>query len=214
MLKNQYLSKEDILTSDPLREYFVWWDDITKEDLTNLKEKLNSVKSEQSMQKYFENNPIFLIQHLGGGHGRWVIPHKKLGSEFITDFVIGEKHSGGFQWTAVELESPKAIMFNKNGDPNKTLNHAIRQILDWRAWLKKNQNYASREREKNGLGLIDIDSQVEGLIIIGREKYLNPNNNELRRQISLENRIKIHTYDWILRMASGRFEALKFSKTK
>ena len=214
MLKNQYLSKEDILTSDPLREYFVWWDDITKEDLTNLKEKLNSVKSEQSMQKYFENNPIFLIQHLGGGHGRWVIPHKKLGSEFITDFVIGEKHSGGFQWTAVELESPKAIMFNKNGDPNKTLNHAIRQILDWRAWLKKNQNYASGEREKNGLGLIDIDSQVEGLIIIGREKYLNPNNNELRRQISLENRIKIHTYDWILRMASGRFEALKFSKTK
>jgi hypothetical protein len=47
---------------------------------------------------------------------------------------VGEKSSLGYEW--IELESPILRMFNANGDPSKYLTHAIRQILDWRAWLK------------------------------------------------------------------------------
>jgi len=49
-------------------------------------------------------------------------------SEHVADFVIGEKHSFGFEWQAVELENPLRPMFNKNGDPSQYLNHAIHQI--------------------------------------------------------------------------------------
>jgi len=214
MLKIRTLSREEIIANDPLGDFFVWWDDITIEDILSLKKKLEISSNELEMQKFFENNPIFLIQHLGGGHGRWVIPHKKLGSEYITDFLIGEKHSGGFVWIAVELESPKVKLFNKYGDPSKPLNHAIRQILDWRAWLQENQNYAARSRNKNGLGLTDIEPRLEGLILIGREKDLKDNNKELRRQLTNDLRIKIHTYDWLIRTASSRNEALKSSRQK
>lgn len=74
---------------------------------------------------------MLLAQIVGGGHGRWVIPRQRLGAEHVTDFLVGEKSSIGFEWLAVELESPKARMSRKSGDPTQTLNHAVRQITDW-----------------------------------------------------------------------------------
>jgi hypothetical protein len=35
------------------------------------------------MQSYLSAHPELLIQHLGGGHGRWVIPQKRLGAEYL-----------------------------------------------------------------------------------------------------------------------------------
>ena len=107
---------EMIKREPEIEEYFVWWDDITQDKVDGFRNKIDLATDEPEMQKFFEENPIYLIQHLGGGHGRWVIPQKRLGSEFTTDFVIGESHSFGYDWIAVELESPKAKMFNKNGD--------------------------------------------------------------------------------------------------
>ncbi|MFC1805789.1 Shedu anti-phage system protein SduA domain-containing protein [Planctomycetota bacterium] len=150
------------------------------------------------MQRYFEDHPEFLVQVLGGGHGRWVIPQKRLGSEHVTDFLLGERHSFGYEWLAVELESPKRRMFNRSGDPSATLTHAIRQIHDWRGWLKRNQPYASRPREESGLGLPDIDCNVTGLVLIGRRDDVDPSTNELRRQMVTDLRIQIHSYDYVL----------------
>lgn len=195
------VSREQIIAKDPLGEFLVFWKDKSSTDVDSLEERLNSAKNERDMQSYLEEHPLLLIQHLGGGHGRWVIPHQKLGVQFVTDFVIAEKSSIGFEWVAVELESPIAKLFTKKGDPSATLNHAIRQISDWRAWLKKNQNYAARSRSENGLGLMDIDSDIPGLIISGRESALSPDTKELRRQLCANLNIKIHTYDWLVRMA-------------
>ena len=142
---------------------------------------------------------------MGGGHGRWVIPKKRFGCEYVTDFLIGEKSSIGFEWYAIELESPKAKMFTKAGNPSKTLTHAIRQIQDWRRWLQLNQNYASRPRNESGLGLTDITADLPGLILIGRQANIDESSNGLRRQMVTDSRIKIHSYDWLLG-SGGLFE--------
>lgn len=197
-------SREQVLAEDPLGEFHVWWNDVRQQDVDELEKKLSTAKNEHDMQRYLEKHPLMLIQHMGGGHGRWVIPQKRLGSEFVTDFVIAEKSSIGFEWVAVELESPKAGLFTKMGDPSTTLSHAIRQISDWRVWLQKNQNYAARARNENGLGLTDIDSRLPGLIIIGREEGLDSTTRELRRQLGGDLKIKIHTYDWLVRMGRER----------
>lgn len=197
-------SRAEIIAKDPLGEFHVWWNDIGAQDVADLEKKLNTAKNENVMQHYLEKHPLMLIQHMGGGHGRWVIPQKKLGAEFVTDFVIAERSSIGFEWVAVELESPTAKLFTKKGDPSAALTHAIRQISDWRAWLQKNQNYAARSRIESGLGLTDIDPRLPGLIIIGREKDLDSNTRELRRQLSVDLRIKIHTYDWLVRIAGDK----------
>jgi len=55
------------------------------------------------MQAFLEREPSMLLQHLGGGDGRWVIPRKRLGAEHVIDFIIGERDSAG--WQAVELKS-------------------------------------------------------------------------------------------------------------
>jgi hypothetical protein len=197
--------REQRLARQPLRDYHVQWDDITHADVDRFEHTLDEVapkakKPELVVQAYLERHPLMLTAYLWG-HGRWVIPQKRLGSEYVTDFVIGESSSAGFQWVAVELESPCARMFNKKGDPSGALNHALRQLREWRVWLEHNQNYAARSREEQGLGLTDISPRSEGLILIGRERELDPATNAHRRTLMEEARADIHTYDWLVRAA-------------
>jgi hypothetical protein len=189
---------KDIIRKDPLGEFFVWWLDFSTKDITAFKKCLARATREADLQKFLDAKPGLLAQQLGGGHGRWVIPQKRLGCEYVTDFMVGEKSSAGFEWYAVELESPMAKMFTKAGDPSRQLNHAIRQISDWRSWLERNQPYAARLRTEHGLGLTDISPRLPGLILIGRTSDIADSSNELRRQMMNELRIQIHSYDWLI----------------
>ncbi|QGX40208.1 Shedu anti-phage system protein SduA domain-containing protein [Permianibacter aggregans] len=200
---------EELRRKDPLSDFFTWWDRATPDDLAALAGALDDATREEDIQQFLQLNPHFLIQHLGGGHGRWVLPKQKLGAEYVTDFLIAEKHSFGFDWQAVELESPLRPMFNKNGDPSQHLNHAIRQITDWRAWLKSNQSYASRPRTEGGLGLTDIDANLKGLILIGRRAAIDPETNARRRQLVQNLNIEIHSFDYLLQSLEGRLVALR-----
>jgi len=197
----------ELLAKDPLKDFFVWWDDISAADVKAFEKRLRTARTEHDLQSFLESNPKLLIQHVRGSHARYVIPQKRLGAEYVTDFMIGGKHSGGFEWQAVELESSKAPMFNKSGYPGKYLMHAIFQILDWRAWLQRNQNYAARLLAEGGLGLTDIVARVPGLILIGRRGEIDPSTNERRRQLVNELAIEIHSYDFLLEWAKGRIHA-------
>lgn len=185
------------------------WDEITSDEIEAFESALDTARDEHDMQHFLEANPRILIQHLVGGHGTWVIPKKRLGSEHETDFVIAQRISGDFIWYAVELERPQAKMFNKNGDPSAALTHALRQISDWRDWLSQNRDYAAKPRERSGLGLTGIDPELEGLIIIGRDAELDQRATvSRRRRLERIHRIKIETYDWLLFQASERLKVL------
>src|SRR5262249_26917135 len=123
-------TRKESLADDELREFHVWWLDINERHVRAFEKCLNAAKSEREIQEFLEQNPMLLVQHLGGGHGRWAIPQQRLGSSHVTDFIIGHAHSDGHDWVAVVLESPSAALYSKNGDPSKHLNHAIRQVLD------------------------------------------------------------------------------------
>lgn len=196
-------SREELIANETLKDFFVWWDDITQEDVDAFNEILNNATIENEVQTFLEKNPILLIQHLGGGHGRWVVPKKRLGAEYVTDFIIGERHSYGYEWRAVELENPNAPMFTRSGDPSSHLTRAIRQIQDWRAWLQRNQNYAARSESEGGLGLIDIVAKIPGLILIDRRENVDSRSNERRRQMVNDLGIMIHTYDFLIDSAQG-----------
>ena len=206
-LMNLEEASQKMLREDPLKDYFTWWDSISELDVDALKRAIDQASKEEDIQQFLQANPKYLIQHLGGGHGRWVIPKKRFGSEHITDFLIGESHSFGFDWQAVELESPLRKMFNKNGDPNQYLNHAIRQINDWRAWLNHNQNYASRSKDEGGLSLKDINQNIPGLILIGRRKDVDPETKDRRQQMSKSQNIRIHSYDFLVDSLEGRLNS-------
>ena len=157
---------------------------------------LQTATTERAVQLVLEEHPVLLARALGGGRGRWVIPQKALGAEHVPDFIIGEKSSLGYEWTLVELEGPTRRMFNRNGDPSKDLNHAIRQIVDWRSWLSVNLDYARRSRDANGLGLNDIDPVPPGLILLGRREP-GGSSRARRRQYARDLNIRIHSIDWL-----------------
>jgi Domain of unknown function (DUF4263) len=191
-------------------DLFVSRDEITRDEIAAYQSALDTARDEADMQHCLEANPRMLIQHLTGGRGAWVIPQKRLGSEHVTDFVIAQEASGGLVWYAVELERPQAKMFNKNGDPSAVLNHALRQISDWRDWLSQNRDYAAKPLGRSGLGLIDIDPELEGLIIIGRDAEVDQRATaSRRRRLERVNRVRIETYDWLLTQAIERVAALE-----
>jgi hypothetical protein len=185
------------------------WNDITDQDVAKLLRVLDSAGDERPVQRHLATNPLLLVQHLGGGHGRWVFSQKRLGSEFVTDFVIGERSSSGFEWQFVELQSPRARLFvSSSGRQSKQLDEGIRQILEWRRWLDDNRDYARRPRARNGLGLVDAAGSDPGLLLIGRAD-LSENGKVRRRRLSQELQIQIHTYDWLVRQASNRVKSLR-----
>jgi hypothetical protein len=111
---------------------------------------------------------------------------------------------------AIELESPKAKLLTKNGDFTSRANHAIRQIQDWRTWLGRNTDYASRPKDKDGLGLIDIDSRIRGVVFIGRRSEVDEKANARRRQLAADLGISLHSFDSLI--DSARQEAERGSR--
>ena len=197
-----------LLKSLPLSEFFVERGPVA-EGQRALAVVLDS-GHERDAQRALEDHPRLLIHNLCTQIG-WVVPQKRLGSEYVTDFLIAERLSPGFYWQAVELESPKAPMFTKSGDPSRQLTHAIRQVQDWRTWIASNQAYASRSRRENGLGLEEISPNLPGLILIGRRHAVDPATNALRRQMMSDLRIEIRTFDSLLDDARSLPLYAKFS---
>ena len=186
---------------EELESSSVIWDRISTEKANSLQALLDTNPNEEAVHHFLDDNPEFLIQVLGGGHGRYQISKERLGSEYVPDFLVAEMSSIGIEWYGVELESPRLKAHRNDGLPTQGLNHAIGQVRDWRAWLLNNVDYARRPREQHGLGLLGIDSRVPGLILIGRRQDYPQRFNEYRRQMNHQEQVLIHSYDWLLEVA-------------
>ena len=193
-------SSEDYWSGHPLREFHVQHMGLSVDVITAFERCLNESADEKPVQVFLEAHPGLLVQLLHAAP-RFSLPRHRLGAEFVPDFIIGEHSSDGYNWLVVELESPRLSFFTNAGDPRARLTHAIRQIQDWRAWLHRNQNYASRTRAESGLGLTDITAIVPGIILMGRRALLDSETNARRRQMASDLKIRIHTYDNLIEAA-------------
>lgn len=100
----------------PLGEFFVRHFGITEQQVAEFEQCIDAATNERPIQAFLKANPIILVQHLRAS-GRFVLHRKRLGTEFESDFIIGEHHSYGYDWQVVELESPRFPLFTKKGDP-------------------------------------------------------------------------------------------------
>jgi Domain of unknown function (DUF4263) len=208
-------SREDILKSDPLAELHVYWlQSIALDVVEAFRVCIDTAADEKPIQRFLTEHPIFLVLFLHGGHGRWVIPQTRLGAEFVPDLVVGDADSDGTHWTLVELESPRAKLFTKKGPPGRELNQALYQIRSWRSWIGANRDYAIRPPGENGLGLTDISANAAGLILIGRRATLTAEDVERRKELHSEQRVLIHTYDWLLDVAEATVVARNGESTE
>lgn len=166
--ENDWLEKahtHHYLARKHLSEYYSVYEIITAQDVEGLISIINDSNREEDIQAFLAAHPTFLTHHMGGA-GRYCIPKKNLGGIFIPDFLIADLNSFGIEWRAVELKNPKARMFNKNGNPSRDLNEAMKQIRNYRDWLKNNINEARKLKQEKGHGLIGIEPELKCLILI------------------------------------------------
>lgn len=202
-------SRSAAVIDDDLASAFVWWDDIAKRDLDAYVAILEAASDERPLQRHFALHPLLLVQHLHGGHGRWVLPQKRLGAEYVPDFAIAQRSSSGTEWQFVELQSPRARLFvPSSGRQSQQLDEGLRQVSEWRRWLAANRDYARRPRSEQGLGLRAVTADDPGLLLIGREGQLTDDDRERRRQLAHQHNVQIRTYDWITREAHARLDDL------
>jgi len=176
-----------------------------KSDLLGLEEVIEASRDERPIQRFLEEHPA-LLTLLAQGNDCFVIPQKQLGSEYVPDFLVAFVDSAGIHWHLVELESPRASMFTRDGKAfGKECRKGINQIAEWREWLDGNVAYARKRQSEDGLGLFDIRNDAPGVVLVGRRSTLSNRNESLRNHQRTSN-ILVHTYDWLVESLRGSFE--------
>lgn len=127
--------------------------------IEHLKELLNNKVNEEDLQSYLRQHP-FLLRAASE-----VIPKKKLGEDFITDFVLLNILDQGPIYTLVELERSSHQILTKEGLLSSPVNQAIKQTRDWDIWLEANKPYLRNK-------LYGFESP-QYLIVIGRTKGMS-----------------------------------------
>jgi hypothetical protein len=109
--------------------------------LADWKTVLDNASREQEIQNYLERHPALvpgiLDLHNGPLHGI-IVSKFPFGADYRCDFAFVTRHSMALQFTFVEIEDPKKLIFNKDGSFSQSFNQARQQIADWNIWAKTN----------------------------------------------------------------------------
>ncbi len=111
---------------------------------------LEKTNGEREISAYLKKNKNILIKTFcTSWNYKTCVAEFSFGSDFKCDFLILCANSGF--WTAIfiELESPKATLYLKNGTPSKILRIAQRQISDWKSWIRINETYLRQQFSKH-----------------------------------------------------------------
>lgn len=171
--------------------------------LQALLKDLDDATNEAPLQRRFQSDPE-LLACLLRGPDRFVCPQVQLANRYVADFLIMDDDSTGPRWVLIELETPNSsITIKSSREFDKCTRKGISQIHEWREWLSTNGGIARRPRREDGLGLVGIRAADDAYVIVGRRHLLNAQNSTLRRQIWENDRIRIHTYDWLIEQITG-----------
>lgn len=131
-----------------------------------------------------------------------VIPKKKLGEDFITDFVIVTPSDQGPTYTLVEIEKASHKILTKDNSLSSPTNHAIKQTRDWDVWLEKNKAYLQ--------GKLPGFETPKYMVVIGRGNALDDTAKTYLRSYNRDwKNIELLTYDDVLVRFNGVISVLE-----
>lgn len=176
---------------------------LTLEIVEALQGVVATAHDERPIQQFIEAHPETLAALLGG-RDRFVLPRRSLAGKYVPDFLACDTDSLGLRWLLVELETPRSsITLSSQNELDAYARRGVTQIREWREWLQNNLDMARRPVGQDGLGLPDIRPRSEGLVLAGRRDVLNDNAGAVRHAYREDDRIRIHTYDWLLESLFG-----------
>ena len=153
---------------------------------------------EEELQLFLKANPFVLHPSAD------CIPKKKLGEDFVTDFVLVATTTQGPTYILVELERSSHQILTKDLVLSGPVNHAIKQTRDWDVWLENNKAYI-----QNKLPGFETPTY---LVVIGRGNSLTDDERAYLRSYNREwKNTSLMTYDDVLsrfRSTIGNLEAI------
>lgn len=156
---------------------------------------LNDAEREEELQLFLKENPMVLHPTAE------VIPKKKLGEDFVTDFVLVTPSDQGPTYTLVEIEKSSHPIVVKDNSLSSQTNHAIKQTRDWDVWLEQNKPYI-----QNKLPGFETPKYM---VIIGRGNSLDDTAKAYLRSYNRDwKNIELLTFDDILVRFNGVITAL------
>lgn len=157
---------------------------------------LSNAEREEDLQIFLKENPMLLHPTAE------IIPKKKLGEDFITDFVIVSPSDQGPTYTLVEIEkSSHPILIKDCALSAKTI-HAIKQTRDWDVWLEQHKAYLQ--------GNLPGFETPKFLVIIGRSNEFGEKEKAYLRSYNRDwKNTELLSYDDILVRFNGVIEALE-----
>jgi hypothetical protein len=176
---------------------------------------------EAELQRFLESCPRPLHVVFNEGWNDYLaIPQFQFGPDYRADFVILSLHSGAWNACFIELKSPSARLYLRDGTESRALRTALRQVKDWSRWIERDQSRLvealhrgvrlAREKGESipenppgpGLGrLFDPGTVIltAYAIVIGRRATLSGVDNERRaNELQWSRRVEIVTYDRLL----------------
>ena len=120
------------------------------------------------------------------------IPKKKLGEDFVTDFVLVTTTAQGPTYLLVEIERAAHPLLTQEFTLTKEVNHAIKQTRQWDVWLEKNKAYL-----QNKLPGFETPKY---LVVIGRGNKFDEDQKAYLRSYNREwKNLELLTYDDVLK---------------
>lgn len=140
---------------------------------------------EEELQTFIKSHPFVLHPSAE------CIPKKKLGEDFVTDFVLVATTTQGPSYILVEIERASHPILTRDFVLSGAVNHAIKQTRDWDVWLEKNKTYL-----QNKLPGFETPNY---LVVIGRGDTLTDEEKAYLRSYNREwKNTSLLTYDDVL----------------
>ena len=160
----------------------------------DFEELLDVAENEEQVHKFLNKNPIILATDVIK-----VLSKVKLGTEYVTDFVLVRPENN---YVLIEIEPVEFPLFTKAGNLSHQVTHATMQVRSWRRWISDNISYARKQLP----GIADPECWV----IIGRRSGIPEEYADLLAQHNTDNsHLSIMTYDDLVEKAKLQLATLK-----
>ena len=154
-------------------------------------------------QYYFLIGAILKSSYYFGHHAAYAFKEFELPPNFIADYLLVGKSSGGYQFVFVELESPTGPIINADGTFGIAIRNGLKQIEDWDHWIEGNFSHLKLMFEKY-IGtikplpdeFITLDkTRIHYTLVAGRRKDFKEKTYRLQRKLKRERNITLLHYD-------------------
>lgn len=158
---------------------------VLKQIADTFEKLLNDATKEEELQVFLKGHSFILHPSAE------CIPKKKLGEDFVTDFVLVATTMQGPSYILVELERASHPLLTRDLTLSSPVSHAIKQTRDWDVWLEKNKAYI-----QNKLPGFETPAY---LVVIGRGHQLTEDEKTYLRSYNRDwKSTSLLTYDDIL----------------